>query len=365
MPARERSSLATRAKGTWGRFGITYAGGQNVQGNNVCSDIIGPGDNAPLHVHHLEMDGGVINRPNTGFFSPWFSDYIADVFDNVATFDHLAISGSPSNVEAATRGAARTNPSRPYVDVPVNIFELGDVIRTVRRVGNGLFDTSLSSTGRSYLRYQFGVRPLVGDLVKLINFQDQVNRRVMEIERLKTRKGLRRTVGVSSASESASISLVVQSEGIFVVGNFDVETSEEVRVHTRWLPDIDTSSIATSASMRAIARRAVLGLTVDFLTLWEAMPWSWLIDWGSNIGDFFKAHRNIVPAVLSDISVMRHATTSYSYDGWTDGVASITPARVRRVDKRRANSFVAPSAHFPFLSAGQMGIVASLAATRL
>jgi len=325
-----------------------------------CQDIVGPGDNAPLTITHILMDGGLINRPNTGFFSPWFSNYVADVYDNSANFGHLGLSDVPSNVEAATQAAARTNPSRPYVDVPANLLELGDVAHILRSTGTGL----LRRIAGENLRYQFAIRPLVSDLTRLMVFQRQLDNRLAELQRLQTQKGLRRTVQIGTYSAQDSINYAIQSQGIFASGAFDVNTVQTVRAHTRWTPNGDFSLLRTDQDKRRLVTRALLGLTVDFSTLWEPMPWSWLIDWCSNVGDFFKANRNIIPAQLADVSVIRHTRSEYRNQGWTDGTAVIAPGNVIRETKGRATSFVAPVAHFHILSGNQMGLLASLAVTR-
>lgn len=360
MPGRNRHNVATRYKGAFKRFGIYWYPSftQTFGAFNNCDDVVGSGDNAPFLMTRADFQGGVIDKPDTGFFSASFESYVADLLGNSNEFPHIGVSGAPNNVAAATAGAASTNPSRPYVDIPVNVLELGDVTRLLQRQGEGL-----ARLGRENLRYQFGIRPLVSDLTKLLYFSDQVERRVQELTRLRSSKGLRRTTGVFSGTGTDSISRVVQSDGIFVVGTFGGVTTQNVSVHCRWLPD-DVGSLSAPGAMRSLARRAVLGLTLDQSTLWEAMPWSWLVDWGSNIGQFFRANRNIVGAVLSDVAVMRHTRTEYTWEGYHQGDVRITPITAIRESKERASSFVAPTAHFPFLSGNQMGILASLAVTR-
>jgi hypothetical protein len=104
-------------------------------------------------------------------------------------------------------------------------------------------------------------------------------------------------------------------------------------------------------------------MTIDFSTGWELMPWSWLIDWGSNIGAFFAANRNIIPAVLSSTRLITHTRTVYQQ---TSSVTHsnywrLNPFRVSLETKERKAVSIAPTAHFPFLSGKQLGILGSLA----
>lgn len=116
--------------------------------------------------------------------------------------------------------------------------------------------------------------------------------------------------------------------------------------------------------MSVLIHRSLYGLTVDASTLWEALPWSWMIDWASSVGDYFKANRNIVPATLMGVHIMRHTKTVHECDAHISGTTTMEGIRVVKETKTRNPSFVAPAAHFPFLSGNQMGILASLAVTR-
>jgi hypothetical protein len=119
-------------------------------------------------------------------------------------------------------------------------------------------------------------------------------------------------------------------------------------------------------------QRALLGVTdniIDFSTVWEALPWSWLIDWGTTVGDYLKAKRNIIPAVLQDVRIMRHVRSEWT---WSRVVYATNPEgsmssgfRVLETKSRSPSTPVAPTAHFPFLSGKQVGILSSLAVTRM
>lgn len=361
MPGRVRSSSSVVFKNFGGRFGSTIGGGSVWSGNHSCSDVVGSGDNAPLNVFHETVDGGRLNKPNVGFFSSWFTDYRVDMLDTSNCFDHLPIVGDIFDVDAATQAAARTNPSRPYVDVVTNALQLGELFTLIRDGGNTFF----RNIGNNNLMYQFGIRPVVGDLVKMMRFTDQVNRRVGEINRLRSQHGLRRTASIGSYSNSAKVNKFIQTQNFLLREDFDVTTSLSIKAHCRWLPAGDCGVLARPKDARALAQRAVLGLTGDMSTAWELIPWSWLIDWGTDIGQYFSAHRNIIPATLSDVSVMRHTRTVAEWGGKAQDDWSCSGIRYTRENKTRATSFVAPTAHIPFLNGTQMGIVASLAVTRL
>jgi len=361
MPGRFRESSSVVFKNFGGRFGDTWGGGNVWSGFHSCSDVVGSGDNAPLNVYHETVQGGRINKPNVGFFSSWFTDYRCDLLDTNHTFDHLGVIGDPFDVDVATQAAARTNPSRPYVDVPTNVLQLGELAHLIRDTGRSF----IRGMGNNNLMYQFGVYPLVNDIVKMVRFADQVDRRVSFIHRLQSQHGLRRTTSHGSFASSEKVNRFIQSQGLLIREDFDVSTTISIKAHCRWLPGGDLSSLSSPSEVRALATRAALGMTIDNSTLWELIPWTWLIDWGTNIGQYFSANRNIIPATLSDVAVMRHTRTVAQWPGKAEDDWSCSGIQYIRENKTRATSFVAPTAHFPFLSGNQMGIVASLAVTRL
>jgi len=363
MAPRTRSMTDVFPQGIrWSTSG-TVGGGMVVNRSRTCSDQTGPGDCAPLAISGWNHLGGIINRPVAGTFAWKFQDYVADILLTPANFPHQTIALPYTNVQLATMAAARTNPSRPYVDVPVSILELGDVVSLLRRSGKQRrFGTK---TAQMNIEYQFGIAPLVSDIVKLLNAQDQINRRVLELERLRTKRGLRRTVDVWNGSVQTVSNKFCQSAGVTISRPFTAYTTITQKVHCRWKPSVDLSYLSVPGSMRALATRAVLGLTVDFSTAWEMIPWSWLIDWFTDVGTYLKTQRNIVPATLSGVHVMKHTKTDYSCPDYDSGTGiKMTGINFHREDKERQPSFVSPVAHFPFLSGRQVGILASLAVLR-
>ncbi|DAD51780.1 maturation protein [ssRNA phage Gerhypos.1_27] len=361
MPARERSVVTTRKGGTTGRFVSSpdlSEGSDVFHSASSCSDITGPGDNAPFHVHVEEWSGGIITKPYVGFFSSYFNNYVADICRG-SVIDHLG-TDSPSNSYCATQGAARTNPSRPSIDIPVEAGQLAEIVSVLRYRGAGI----IRQLAGSNLELQFGILPVVEDLDKLMRLSHFIEARIPELQRLRSNRGLRRTIGIGSYSAVDRPNLFIQSQNLLLRQVFDVSTTETIKVHTRWMPDGSYDHLAGDPALRALATLAVTGATLDASTAWELMPWSWLIDYFGNIGDYFRSSRNIVGATLSDVSVMRHAVTTALTQPIVGSDFFFEGCRSFKSDKRRDTSFVSMSANLNFLSENQVGIVASIAATR-
>lgn len=355
MAPRNRSQIIPTPKGRVITNGVLAAGGNyTVLGaQHSCADQTGPGDCDPFSAYHLTIEGGrvnVVNDPNN-----FWEDYRVDWLD-VANFTHIDLvsGGNLSDVAYATQAAARSNPSRPYVDVPVALLELGDIAQILRTRGANL----ISSYGRQNLIYQFGIRPIVDDLFKLTRFHDQVQRRIRMMNRLEEPRGYRRTFTMGGWSDSASYSRVMQSNQHFWTDIVNQTTTQVVKAHVRWLPSGGFNLLRDSDRER-LAFQAALGGTFDRSTVWEALPWTWLVDWCSTAGEYFTANRNIIPATLSGVHIMRETRSTFRTDGNIN-----SPIRVNLITKTRNPSFVAPVAHFPFLTAGNMSILASLAVTR-
>jgi len=323
------------------------------------------GDLHPFTMRKWESEGSILNG-NTN----------ASIYENVlvglttywTTVDNPA---TQTNAYYAASVLARTNPSRASVDAVVAGIELREIPGLVKDsykiATDKLFKfiprrafRALSKIAKLNLMVQFGILPLVSDIKKLQSFQDAVKQRSKEVERLKTR-GLRRTIQLDSASQIRD-NLINHFSAAGIVHQIACTklTTVNVRGHVRWHA---TSSLPIgSLEEQEQIKKALLGLTVDPLTLYELMPWSWLIDWFSNLGNIVKATRNIIPASHSTPTIMRHtlSTAKQNRVTFTHPSISISPVSCVAEQKLRQSSVASLSAHFGMLEANQMSILASL-----
>lgn len=121
-----------------------------------------------------------------------------------------------------------------------------------------------------------------------------------------------------------------------------------------------------------LAQRLTYGFTAyeALATLWELTPWSWFIDWFSNVGDFIAAHRNTVPVILQRACLCRHLKSKtfyrlrpppYSADWITVKGYPWTEEEERKERHILPNPSLAgliPT--LPFLTGGQLSILGSL-----
>jgi len=342
---------------TWNRF-------------DRCIDEVQQGDGHNLSIRKVDVTGGIINTDfltsgpygvSPVFFDNWRYQALQNPDDFL--YDPLAMPDRPLNTLLAAKLLAGTNPSRPVVDLPIFVYELREIPDLLRKEGGGWL-RKLASTN---LKYHFGIKPLVSDLLSLLNFSDEVAKREKELNALAS-SGLRRRrhlwSGVVTGSTSRAFQTLDFNTGTQVVPK---TTASRVWGFVEWFPS--ESLKLMKGDHRALARKAVLGLTVDFSTAWNAIPWSWLIDWCSNVGDILIAHRNIVGAYHGPIRIMETTTTHGNFDQTlVKNVGSYreygSPFHFRTVTKTRRTSTASLSAHLPILSARQLSILGSIAVTR-
>lgn len=326
-----------------------------------CQDEVTPGQNQPLRIKKVQQSGGVLNREGIGGFSHTHRNYRLDAYAsaNSSFFNNLwqGITGEPTLGTMATRLLAMTNPSRPIVDLPLLLIEtLKDLPSLLRVEGNTLIQRAASLN----LNYQFGIAPLVSDLGKLLDFTQQVALRTQELKALH-KGGLRRKRTLWQASAPITLSSAHQSANAYIYGTHFVTQTGYYWGTVKWYPT--TTPPATEGDMLSLARRAVLGLTIDFSTAWNLIPWSWLVDWCSNTGQYLIAHRNIVGAVPKYINIMRQrkveATCRY-----TPAYSDVSDHQCSVVWKMRDRATPSLSAHLPFLSLRQLSILGSIGVLR-
>lgn len=348
---------------------ISGSGGIVRIGSEYCVDIVrtkAQGDCQYFEVETFSIDGGRLNGKSP---SAEFSQFYGTVYETWNNFPHhTSLPGSPSNATVATEAAARTNPSRPHVDILANVLQLPEMVDLMRFKGSKIL---LKAAGSVNLAWQFGILPIVGDLWKTREFVDQATRRLAILDKLQTGKGYRKTTKHGGYSASGTYTKTLQSQGVILNIPYQCVTNQTIKAHTRWKP-VGSFRKMDAKSKRILANDALRGIVssspikIDFYSVWQAIPWSWLIDWATDMSNYLIATRNIVPCRHDGTYVMRTTQTTYQNNGGSTNNGKLTyePVTVTRTNKKREKGIVAPYAHLPLLEANQMGILASLAVTK-
>jgi hypothetical protein len=229
---------------------------------------------------------------------------------------------------------SRLNPNNAIVNVPLFIFELKDVPRMLRdifrfRLGKG----APSDVPGQYLAYNFGWAPLISDLRKLAMVADLWEQRVAFLNRAKT-EGVNLSLGRETKTRNVSSGINIKGSipcPIEQVANWRIWAS------ARLTPDSQIPTPGTNLAWQ-VARGLQKGLTYD--TMYQAIPWSWLIDYLGNIGSIMQARSGRLKYTVNHVCVMTQATITetadYSYvKAYRPGLEIAPHDQVHEIKRRR------------------------------
>nr|UJQ85715.1 MAG: putative maturation protein [Leviviridae sp.] len=280
----------------------------------------------------------------------------------------------PGNSTIATTAMARTNPSRSHVSLPVFLAELRDLPRLIRDTGRliqqgkkivlvGPNVVGKRDVARNYLSWQFGWKPLLSDINKMLQFSDSVAKRSVELRALYSKGGLSRRYVYRTDNVGSTTNGLIESAALLLNGRTSITSKRVFWATLKWRPTL--SGLPTrDEDLQALARKLVFGVhsSQQLSNLWEALPWSWLIDWFSDIGDYLQATNNSVAHTSGFVNVMRHSRTDVrvvpiGVPSWLNA----TTANGYTDQKERFQVTPSPiSATLPFLSGRQLSILGAI-----
>jgi hypothetical protein len=347
-----------------------------------CWDVIGNyGGQNPFELERTSnLVYTVSGNNDIGAFKQW--DYGGWGFTSPPGSHMAASSSEPSDNAAFSKALALTNPNKPYVDLPVFGAELRDIPGLIKHAleawAKGIFSRyrtkdlrALSrEAGSDYLTYQFGVSPVVRDLMKMMDFLNQVERRIRMLEALLDREeGLNRSATVWE--NTSTFTPWVKPLTPFYNDSNTIElvwtTERRKWVSTKWKLE-GNLPLSGNEDLRALANRLTFGQYASLSMIWELMPWSWLIDWFGNLGDLLNGQRNYLPVSHSGSCLMTKTLTRPR--SWKVvnrvGTWSLTLSPETRVHLKRVVLPVAPHPEFsiPFLDGRQLSILSAISVTR-
>jgi hypothetical protein len=273
--------------------------------------------------------------------------------------------------------AARSNPSRPVV-TPATLIQdfvelpkmLRDIPRLINRPKKLLTANELADKN---LAVQFGWLPFIRDINQLLNLQTHVDRRSRELHKLYSGKGLRRRLTLDELHRNG-IQTFTKPVGSGCSFNYttDISVTGKMWATVRWKPlDVPYFS-PTTAVINQKARRIVLGLTPEGLVsgAWDVIPWTWLIDWFVNVGDFLGSYSNTVPAVRTSTCLMNETTITVSPgslipNAGTKDCSVVQTGVWKKTSKyRQPGGSLTPGFNIPFIGVSRLSILSSLAIQR-
>ncbi len=291
-------------------------------------------------------------------------------------------SSIPSNNDAFAKGLYQSNPNRPIVDAPVFVFELRDIPKMLKGWGRVISKRPSFSGGKNlkelprsvaqtYIEYQFGILPFIRDLGKILDFQAAIDKKLNVLERLglpggTTRSGLVWKDSVSQESGWVYATALYQESRRL---RYATQVERHMWTSTNWKPAVPLPQ--TADDKRWLATRLAFGLDISFSTLWEAMPWSWLIDWFSNAGDIASLSRNTIPVTHANTCLMHDAIVHGKTvetdvpSGSTLEVTWPSPIWSHKTRTVMGSGIPGLSFNIPFVDGNQMAILSSLAVLKM
>jgi hypothetical protein len=257
-----------------------------------------------------------------------------------------------------TAALAELNPSAPIVDLGEFLFELREAKKLVTSV-KSIWDRRLNSNpGSDYLAYNFGWRPLIADLLKMVNLAQLAEQRIESLQK-RVEEGVRINLGSSDISW-----LWIDSFDDFP---YLSTTFYSVNEHTKNWCTGRYSIIGEVPKVRGNLRDLVtFGLSQPATSTWNALPWSWLIDYFVNIGTFLEAASGGIPFTLTDACIMSLSQMDVKYIRNSSGWGRESPGSATSTEKRRQPiAILSPKyAIEPLLTSGQKLNLTALAIAR-
>lgn len=210
---------------------------------------------------------------------------------------------------------------------------------------------ALRAAGSEYLNVMFGWKPFLNDLRQLYDTWESLDKRLTQIYRdngrpVRRRVVLRNDIGSSITDGGLygttypSISQPTESfttPPVYGVTNpiwkkyKTVQTLDKIWASGQFrynIPNLSDDRWTDKAKL------ALFGLEPTPALLWEVMPWSWLIDWFSNVGDVlaYQAGSGYATLLIDYCYLMRHQRKVSTWSSrvasqWCTGLPLSGPAR--------------------------------------
>jgi hypothetical protein len=359
-----------------------------------CQDTVGNRDgvNAFELVSNFTvqpyLDGKMVN-PLNGQLLREFNHYPIDwPTSPVATTSKFPNPTLLEQNNIAWQVLAKSNPSAAHVSLPSYYAELKDLpqlAKELRRTPDDIRrfwkaftlvplairhwgDSLLRRIATGHLSWRWAIKPMIGDLMKMIDFCGAVNKRFAQLDRLQQKGFIRSRVNLGRSSiEDAPVNTIIHSDLDTWKANRITKYTSEMWATVQW----NTTGLSMipfdGASKLNLARRLTYGITgyEALQTLWEIYPWSWLVDWFTGVGTVLQAHNNTLFLTHTKSCLMRRTTSKTRFEltqaGTWSQISGMPVAEQTRLQRWPIAPILpfAPTA-MPLLDGGKWSILASL-----
>lgn len=272
---------------------------------------------------------------------------------------------------------ASTGPLTPRVNLPLALLELKDIPRMLKHAGDLLHNLKSPSglnagkeVASATLAYQFGWGPLISDIGKLLDFADAARDRQRVLKNAHRQIGVRRKVNLGSTDKVLTDAFWLWSTyGVYLAPRCTRLMSRKAWATIRWRVR-DPNQYGKEPSFVEGFRTALGGnLGQVPITVWKALPWSWLIDWFAGISDLMQAHYNMVYYEPFNLCLMQTFRHDMMFEGKFYGPEQyLEPGSCNATWKERSIVLLPHTEvtlKLPFMDGFKLSILGSLAALRV
>jgi hypothetical protein len=276
---------------------------------------------------------------------------------------HLSLPALPSDFDLVTNAMARSNPFKTIVGIPQFAYELREIPDLLRSYGQSI----IRGFARGHLTYEFGIKPLVSDLVGMHRLIEASKRRATFWRRLQIdgQASSAITLQTDTAYESSLVDCHTD-DGYFSINCPSSRvTYRVVRAYVLWKTTANFPEVPDEITN--LFARAVTGQTLDLVNLWNVLPWSWLVDWFSDVGNLMEANKGFFYVNPSGIRLMAHVKTTRSIPRYTnipDGMGTPYTSLYETKERWSPNMSSSQPASLPIFDGRQGAIASSLLASR-
>lgn len=196
---------------------------------------------------------------------------------------------------------ARAIPNQSETDLAEAVKQLPEIVRSLMILKDLIFDLRKfrfrsSTIGSAYLANEFGIKPLINDLRTYCTIADQLNNAAKQHNRAER--------GISSKgvlirekdewTEDYVFLSTWSSHTLRLLNTYQMDVWYSVR----FLPN---GKLAPHQNVRTLS---YFGLDKPLVSLWNNLPWSFLVDYIIGIGDYLESEAS--SHKVRDICIMRH-----------------------------------------------------------
>lgn len=290
---------------------------------------------------------------------------------------HISNPQRPTDANLVTKLITSANPESGKVNVPLFIFELREFPKLLREAKSWVSSPKEHFTPGGLAKYNlannFGWKPIVNDLWKMLTLADSVNRRSLVHNEIYERGGkvFKRDLFQGYMPRKYLGRATVHSTGgtIIYSDEYLMYTKTKVWGYAEYRPVVPCPT--TRPELIRHARNTLLSLRLSPGALWDAMPWSWFIDYFLNVGDFIEANTGSINFRLHEYALMEDSKTVFQGNMFASTSTELPSPRVfnyknEYTERRRWTPSITIDTNFgsPFLTGYQTSILGSLVTSR-